>query len=128
MNKIAASELGKTAISGAKTEGNELTTSAISTAKDIAVEKGKRFLEKSRKKILPSAAIVPVSSFQDPSVVPSASATKPAKRAKKEKGITVFNNYGKPSAQFATNSTTSASATTRTTDTERIKNQQLNEG
>ena len=46
MNKIASSELGKTAISAAKSAGNELASSAISTAKDIAVEKGNQFLER----------------------------------------------------------------------------------
>ena len=82
MNKIAASELGKTAISAAKTAGNELATPAISTAKDIAVEKGKQFLEKSRNKIIPLAAIVSLSSI--PSVVHSTPAkrAKPVKRAK----------------------------------------------
>ena len=85
MNKIAASELGKTAISAAKTEGNELTTSAISTAKDIAVEKGMRFLEKSRKRIVPSAAIVPVSSFQEPQRSPKRERNKTSKKSKKRK-------------------------------------------
>ena len=51
MKKIAANasrcDLGKMAISAAKSAGNELATSAISTAKDIAIEKGKHFLKKS---------------------------------------------------------------------------------
>ena len=92
MNKFAASELGKIAKSAAKTAGNELATSAISTAKDIAVEKGKQFLEKSRNKVsnIPSASVVSVSSFLNPIPINSLPLNKfPAKRAKKEKGITV---------------------------------------
>ena len=42
MNKIAVSELGKTAISAAKTAGNELATSVISTASNIAVDENRK--------------------------------------------------------------------------------------
>ena len=59
MNKIAASELGKTAISAAKTAGNELATSTISTAKDIAVEKGKQIRERKKN---PARVVKPATS------------------------------------------------------------------
>ena len=110
MNKIAARELDITASSAAKAAGNELVTSAISTARNIAVDKGKQFLEKTRNKISfetkRSARVVSatVSNIPSTSVVHSAPATvakpgnqgllsfetKPAKRtkrAKKERGI-----------------------------------------
>ena len=81
MNKIAASELGKTALSAAKAAGNELVTSAVSTASNITVDKGKQFLEKTRNKISfetkPSARVVPatVSNIPSARVVHSAPAT-----------------------------------------------------
>ena len=96
MNKIAASELGKTAISAAKSAGNELAASAISTARDIAIEKGKQFLEKSRSK-----NVRPVLSELNNQVLLLSGnegiinkRTKRAKRAKREKGTSLSDNRG----------------------------------
>ena len=52
LSKAAASDFGKSAISAAKTVGKELATSAISTAKDLAIEKGKRLIDKASSKVL----------------------------------------------------------------------------
>ena len=48
----AATDIGKTAISSAKTVGTELAKSAISTAKDLAIAKGKKLIDKTSSKIL----------------------------------------------------------------------------
>lgn len=50
--KAAASTVGKTAISSLKTVGKELATSAISTAKDLAIAKGKQLIDRTSKKVL----------------------------------------------------------------------------
>ncbi|XP_065677125.1 uncharacterized protein LOC136092591 [Hydra vulgaris] len=49
-NKAIASDLGKTAIDAAKVAGKELATNAISTAKDIILEKGNKLIKKSKLK------------------------------------------------------------------------------
>lgn len=50
LSKAAASDIGKKAIDAAKTVGKELATSAISTAKDIAIDKGKKLIAKASSK------------------------------------------------------------------------------
>lgn len=52
LSKAAASDIGKSAINAAKTAGKELATSAISTAKDIAIDKGKKLIDRTSKKVL----------------------------------------------------------------------------
>ena len=42
LNKMASSDLGREAITAAKLAGKELASSAISTAKDVAIDKGKK--------------------------------------------------------------------------------------
>ena len=42
LNKMASSELGREAITAAKSAGKEFASSAISTAKDVAIDKGKK--------------------------------------------------------------------------------------
>ena len=42
LNKMASSELGREAITAAKSAGKKLASSAISTAKDVAIDKGKK--------------------------------------------------------------------------------------
>jgi hypothetical protein len=49
LSKAAASDIGKNAISAAKTVGKELATSAISLAKDVAIAKGKQLINKKPK-------------------------------------------------------------------------------
>ena len=51
-SKAAASDIGKRAIGAVKTVGKELATSAISTAKDLAIEKGKRLIDRASVKVL----------------------------------------------------------------------------
>ena len=45
LKRLAASDIGKTAISAAKTVGKELATAAISKAKDVVIERGKRIID-----------------------------------------------------------------------------------
>jgi hypothetical protein len=52
LSRAAASDIGKKAIGAAKTVGKELATSAISTAKDVAIEKGKQIIESRAAKAL----------------------------------------------------------------------------
>ncbi|XP_065664496.1 uncharacterized protein LOC136086147 [Hydra vulgaris] len=51
LKRLAASDLGKTAISAAKSAGKELSTSAIEAAKDVAVGKGKQLIRKASTKV-----------------------------------------------------------------------------
>ncbi|XP_065642098.1 uncharacterized protein LOC136073798 [Hydra vulgaris] len=44
-SRAAATDLGKTAVDAAKSAGKELATSAISTAKEIVINKGKKLIE-----------------------------------------------------------------------------------
>lgn len=44
--KAASTDIGKNAISAAKTVGKELATTAISKAKDVIIDKGKQFIDK----------------------------------------------------------------------------------
>ena len=46
LNKMASSDLGREAITAAKSAGKELASSAISTAKDVAIDKGKKAIVK----------------------------------------------------------------------------------
>lgn len=46
LSRAATSDLGKKAIGAAKTVGTELATSAISTAKDLAISKGKQLIDR----------------------------------------------------------------------------------
>ena len=46
MKKMASSELGREAMSAAKSAGKELASSAISTAKDVAIDKGRKTIAK----------------------------------------------------------------------------------
>ena len=110
MNKIAASELGKTTISAAKTAGNELATSAISTASNIAVDERKQFLEKTRNKmVVPAgpviatpAAAVPSGPMKIEKVRSSKDPSASVKRAKRAKGSKVAHSNLLPA--FATGS------------------------
>jgi hypothetical protein len=52
LSRAAASDIGKKAIGAAKTVGKELATSAISTAKDVAIEKGKQIIDRASSKAL----------------------------------------------------------------------------
>ena len=52
LSKAAASDLGKHAIGAAKTIGKELATSAISTAKDVAIDRGKKLIDRASTKAL----------------------------------------------------------------------------
>ena len=45
-NKIAKTELGREAIMAAKSAGKELASTAISTARDVAIDKGRKTIEK----------------------------------------------------------------------------------
>ena len=45
-NKIAKTELGREAIMASKSAGKELASAAISTAKDVAIDKGRKTIEK----------------------------------------------------------------------------------
>ena len=44
--KIAKTELGREAIVASKSAGKELASAAISTAKDVAIDKGRKTIEK----------------------------------------------------------------------------------
>ena len=46
MKKMASSELGRDAITAAKSAGKELASSAISIAKDVAIDKGRKTIAK----------------------------------------------------------------------------------
>lgn len=52
LSRAAASDIGKKAIGTAKTVGKELATSAISTAKDVAIDEGKSLIDKASTKVL----------------------------------------------------------------------------
>ena len=45
-NKIAKTELGREAIMATKSAGKELASTAISTARDVAIDKGRKTIEK----------------------------------------------------------------------------------
>ena len=45
-SKIAKTELGREAIMASKSAGKELASAAISTAKDVAIDKGRKTIEK----------------------------------------------------------------------------------
>ena len=45
-SKIAKTELGREAIMASKSVGKELASTAISTAKDVAIDKGRKTIEK----------------------------------------------------------------------------------
>ena len=45
-SRIAKTELGREAIMASKSAGKELASAAISTAKDVAIDKGKKTIEK----------------------------------------------------------------------------------
>ena len=50
-NKIAKTELGRETIMATKSAGKELASTAISTARDVAIDKGKKTIEKLYAKI-----------------------------------------------------------------------------
>ena len=67
MKKMASSELGREAITDSKSAGKELASSAISTAKDVAIDKGKKTIAKvySIAKPASSAAKTPIPAASD---------------------------------------------------------------
>ena len=48
----ATTDIGKAAVSGAKTVGTELAKSAVSSAKDVLIKKGKQLIDRTSTKIL----------------------------------------------------------------------------
>ena len=64
--KAAATTVGKTAISSLKTVGKELATSAISTAADLAIAKGKQLIDKTSKKVLSPKYVEMINNLANP--------------------------------------------------------------
>ena len=71
MKKMASSELGREAITAAKSAGKELASSAISTGKDVAIDKGKKTIAKvySIAKPSSSATKTPIPAASDPILI-----------------------------------------------------------
>ena len=77
MKKMASSELGREAMTAAKSAGKELVSSAISTAKNVAIDKGKKTMAK-----VYAITKTPVPAASDPNTLAKPETTSLTKKSK----------------------------------------------
>lgn len=101
--KAAATTVGKTAISSLKTVGKELATSAISTAADLAIAKGKQLIDKTSKKVLSPKYVEMINNLALPT--PNAPVIK---KGLSPKYVEMINNLANPMTNLINSGATEA--------------------